>query len=295
MAETKAEAKTSTTTAVVCECGKPNCEHLKANSDRFLGLAEVYDNSRPSIPPYVCEVITSYLDRKPRVIVDLGCGTGLSTRPWVPYATERVIGIEPNHEMLEQARKVSNEPPFYKQGYAHETGLPDGCADIVTITQAFHWMDPATVLADVSRVLAPGGVLAVVDVEWPPVIPGCWKSERAFAASRDRCEELVKERGLATDVKRWSKKEHLNSLRTKAPEGAFAWAREIRLHSEDSGTWQRLVHLLESQGGSKTALNGGVTREEGLVTELENVSREEMGTEPRKWIWCYTIEIAFKK
>ena len=84
MAETKAETKTATTApggAVVCDCGKPNCEHLKANSDRFLGLAEVYDSSRPSIPPCVCDVITSYLSRKPRVIVDLGCGTGLSTRP----------------------------------------------------------------------------------------------------------------------------------------------------------------------------------------------------------------------
>ena len=280
---------------VMCGCGKPNCDHLKANSDRFLGLAEVYDNSRPSIPPHIIETIISYLDRKPRVIIDIGCGTGLSTRPWVPYATEKVIGIEPNHEMLEQARKISNEPPFYKQAYAHETGLPDKCADIVTITQAFHWMDPTAVLAEVNRILAPGGVFAVVDVEWPPVIPGCWKSERAFEASRDKCDELLKERKLTPSVKKWSKREHMNSLRTKAPEGMFDWVREIRLHSEDMGTWKRLVHLLESQGGAKTALNGGVTREEGLVTALEDISREDMGPEPRKWMWCYTIEIGFKK
>lgn len=285
----------SKATTTTCGCGRPNCDHLKANSDRFLGLAKVYDDARPAIPPYVCETILSYLDRKPRIIVDIGCGTGLSTRPWVAYATEKVIGIEPNHEMLEQARMVSNEPPFYKQAYAHETQLPDGCADVVTITQAFHWMDPTSVLAEVSRILAPGGILAVVDVEWPPVIPGCWKSERAFEASRDRCDKLNNERGLTLSVKKWNKREHMNSLRTKAPEGAFDWVREIRLHSEDMGTWERLVHLLESQGGAKTALNGGVTREEGLVTALENISKEDMGLEPRKWVWCYTIEIAFKK
>ena len=262
---------------------------LELNSDRFLGVAEIYDSSRPAVPPSLCEAVVSYLGRKPRVVVDLGCGTGLSTRPWVPFATERVIGIDPNPEMLEQARKVSNEPPFYKQGYAHKTGLPDKSVDIVTFAHAFHWVDHKAVLAEVNRILTPGGILAIIDVVWPPSITGCWRSERAFERSLDLCKRLVVERGFVPPFD--ASVPHYKRLKA---EETFSWVRQMYFSSEEKGTWHRLVHLLESNSPVNVMLSNGISREECLITELEKVSKEEMGEEPRKWTWGIGVVLALK-
>ncbi len=47
-------------------------------------------------------------------------------------------------------------------GVAEATGLPSASADAVTVAQAFHWFDGPRALAEIHRVLRPGGVLALV-------------------------------------------------------------------------------------------------------------------------------------
>ena len=86
----------------------------KINADRFLGFAKVYDDSRPKVPEQAVDIITDYLGRQPERVVDLGCGTGLSTMVWKGHARE-VIGIEPS-EILRRA--------YY--GYDAETYTTDG-------------------------------------------------------------------------------------------------------------------------------------------------------------------------
>ena len=48
------------------------------NADRFSGFADIYENARPKVPRYPVDVICRYLGRAPRLVVDMGCGTGLS-------------------------------------------------------------------------------------------------------------------------------------------------------------------------------------------------------------------------
>ena len=47
-------------------------------------------------------------------------------------------------------------------GIAEAIGLPDASADAVTVAQAFHWFDGPRALAEIHRVLRPGGVLALI-------------------------------------------------------------------------------------------------------------------------------------
>lgn len=45
-------------------------------------------------------------------------------------------------------------------GNGQATGLPSGCASLVTIAQALHWFDRPLFYAEVARILRPGGVFA---------------------------------------------------------------------------------------------------------------------------------------
>jgi trans-aconitate methyltransferase len=62
-----------------------------------------YDAVRPRPPAVLVDVLCRYarVDR-PRLVVDLGCGTGLSTAGWAARAA-RVVGVEPAPGMLSTA------------------------------------------------------------------------------------------------------------------------------------------------------------------------------------------------
>ena len=68
------------------------------NLTRFSGFADLYDANRPSAPARLGPLLARYAGVERPVVVDLGCGTGLSSR-WAAGWADRVIGIEPNDDM----------------------------------------------------------------------------------------------------------------------------------------------------------------------------------------------------
>ncbi|TML39396.1 MAG: class I SAM-dependent methyltransferase [Actinobacteria bacterium] len=124
-------------------------------------FADLYNRYRLAPPRELLDILTLVAEaERPRLVVDLGAGTGLSTRVWAERA-ERVIGVEPNARMVERARRATQESNVdYVEAYAADTGLGGVEADIVTCAQAFHWMEPDPVLAEAAGLLRPGGVFA---------------------------------------------------------------------------------------------------------------------------------------
>src|SRR6478752_847644 len=115
------------------------------------GFADHYDGARPSLPAVVLDVLTRCAGGRPRLVADLGSGTGLSSRAWATRA-DRVVGVEANPAMLSRARATTSDANVtFVEGYADATGLEAGSADIVTCAQSFHWMDPTAVPPDGSR------------------------------------------------------------------------------------------------------------------------------------------------
>jgi SAM-dependent methyltransferase len=124
----------------------------------FARAAGEYRRGRPGYPPAAIEYLAERLGLGPaRTVVDLAAGTGALTRPLLELGCE-VIAVEPVAEMRAElpaeARAVD--------GTAERMPLRDGAADAVTVGQAFHWFDGDAALAEIHRVLRPGGALALI-------------------------------------------------------------------------------------------------------------------------------------
>lgn len=128
----------------------------------FTGLASLYAAHRPGYPAEAMRLIVDGLTRG-ALVADIGCGTGISTR-LLAAGQLRVVGIDPNGEMLAEARRFPS--PAYPIAYCVGTGervpLRTGSVDLVVCAQAFHWFDAEAALGDFRRILAPGGRLALM-------------------------------------------------------------------------------------------------------------------------------------
>ena len=134
----------------------------------FVGEGGAYDSVRPAYPD---EAVAALIDaarrgrgvnapgRGPLRAADIGAGTGkmselLARRGLI------VDAVEPSEAMRAQASSV--EGVTWHEGVAEETGLPNDVYDIVVFAQSWHWMDPERAGLEAARILAPGGVLAIV-------------------------------------------------------------------------------------------------------------------------------------
>ena len=219
------------------------------NAKRFLGFADVYDNNRPTVPKQALDIIEGYLGHAPETVVDLGCGTGLSAMAWNGRC-ECVTGIDPSEDMLAVARLKETEHISFRKAFSHETGFPDGYADVVVCSQSFHWMNPQDTLREIDRILRNGGVFAAIDCDWPPVCD--LQSEMAYTTLFNKVRIIEEEN---TDIHRtfarWDKSGHLSNIRAS---GFFRYSREIVFSSTEPCDAERFVGLAQSQGSLQTIL-----------------------------------------
>jgi SAM-dependent methyltransferase len=130
----------------------------RAAATGFARGVEAYERARPDYPPEAIAYLARELDLRPgRTVVDLAAGTGKLTRPLARVGCE-VIAVEPVDEM----RAAIGADVRALDGTAEAIPLPDNSADAVTVAQAFHWFDGPVALAEIERVLRPGGALALV-------------------------------------------------------------------------------------------------------------------------------------
>ena len=255
--------------------------------ERFTGFADVYDQYRPSPPPVLSDILTQII-RKPilDLVVDLGCGTGLSTRFWADQSRQ-VVGIDPTSDMLAYAvSRTHTANVSYVFGYGHQVALASGCADIVTCSQSMHWMDPRLTLPEVARLLRPGGVFAVYD-HAPPVILNL-EIGAALQAFQQREDALEEELGIAAQLPRWPKKEHLPSMQAS---GLFSYTREFYLHHIEMGNAASLVGGVLSSGQIQGLFKAGVSEKDLGLDRFRELAHRLLGDELRPWYFSVHVRI----
>ena len=115
---------------------------MNANLQRFTGFAGTYARYRPALPLVIRDILSQLAGGVyPLQVVDIGAGTGLSARLWQGVDAV-VIGIEPSADMRRafsqaQALDATLSGIRFQEGTSTQTGLPDACADVVTVSQAF--------------------------------------------------------------------------------------------------------------------------------------------------------------
>ncbi len=129
-------------------------------ASRFASVADVYERGRPEYAPAVIGAAAAELGIRPGdPVLDLAAGTGKLTRALVGYGFD-VTAVEP----LDRLRRVLVDKVGAARacpGLAEHIPLEDESVAAVMIADAFHWFDRPRALAEIRRVLAPGGGLAL--------------------------------------------------------------------------------------------------------------------------------------
>lgn len=133
----------------------------KERSLSFGSQAAAYERGRPSYPPEAVNWLLAPEAGSPvRDVLDLGAGTGKLTSRLVERDLN-VVAVDPITELLDVLRTTLPDTPALL-GTAEQIPLPDESVDAVLVAQAWHWFDPQRAVAEVARVLRPGGRLGLL-------------------------------------------------------------------------------------------------------------------------------------
>jgi ubiquinone/menaquinone biosynthesis C-methylase UbiE len=151
------------------------------------------------------------VDKDARVL-DLCCGSGQSTKI-LAERSQHVVGLDASPLSLARAKK--NVPQAeYVEAFAEDMPLEDDLFDLVLTNTALHEMKPdqlQQILAEVQRVLKPGGVFTIVDFHrpnnwlfWLPLVAFLWlfETETAWKLIETDLVKLLRTNGFVVDYKR---------------------------------------------------------------------------------------------
>ncbi|GAB3711624.1 methyltransferase domain-containing protein [Spirosoma flavus] len=151
-------------------------------------------------------------------VLDVGCGSGAITRDLAERIGQagRVLGIDPNAGLIEQARQNASDTLSlsFEQAdvYTFDTSQR---FDLITCARTLQWLrEPEAAIANMKRLLKPGGWLAILDynhekIRWQPEPPASmrlfydaflqWRKDAGFDnAIADHLDSLMRRVGFTT-------------------------------------------------------------------------------------------------
>lgn len=253
--------------------------HAQLSGPAYDGeFAARYCALRPEPPDDLFALLLSLAPADPpELVVDLGAGTGGSAIGW-PGRASHTVGIELNPEMLGAAMRARGLR--YLQASALRTGLSAGCADIVTCSQSFHWLEAGPAIAEIVRILRPGGLFAAYDYDWPPLTD--WAVDAAFL-------RVIEASGV--DPSRPEKARHVDALLRS---GRFRAVREVFVHARRVAQAGEIAQLPRVFGPVARRLDEGTTIQELGLDQYEAAVRSRLNPGANTMWWSYRVRLAVK-
>jgi SAM-dependent methyltransferase len=126
----------------------------------FASSVDAYERGRPSYPVEAIKLLVGEVGAGGARVLDIGAGTGKLTRLIAPHA-RAVVALEPV-EAMRNALVAALPSVRAVAGAAESIPLEDGSFEVAVAAQAFHWFGGDRALAEIHRVLTPGGRVALV-------------------------------------------------------------------------------------------------------------------------------------
>ncbi len=204
-------------------------ERKRVLAEAFQDQGEDYDRLRPGYPGAVVDAILAHLpgdapnqdahptsappvlawlahalpaqarpSPAPARAIDLGAGTGKLAWALAERGIQ-VTAVDTSEAMLKtllaraSAATLDQQAPTLctHRAAAESTALPAASAHLVTAAQAWHWFDTPAATAEVARLLAPGGVLALVWNTMDVTIPWVHRLSRIMHAGDVQREDFL--------------------------------------------------------------------------------------------------------
>jgi SAM-dependent methyltransferase len=134
----------------------------------FGGIARRYDELRDLGDLWweLVDVLVREADLRGRRVLDVGCGTGRLAAALAQRHGCKVWGIDPSPEMIEVASERVPKGVGLKIGTAEDLAFKDAWFERVVMVLVLQLVDRAQALAEVLRVLQPGGIFGVMTFDY---------------------------------------------------------------------------------------------------------------------------------
>ena len=125
--------------------------------DLFSTQAELYARYRPAYPPELYDFILSFVLREDAAL-DCATGNGQVAQA-LASRVPRVYAVDISNSQLSHAVEADNI--VYCVSRAEQTPFNDSSFDLITVAQAYHWLDGQQFCREAKRVSRPGGIVAL--------------------------------------------------------------------------------------------------------------------------------------